>query len=66
MDGKLDIHYMYRKIRSHINIYSEVLMCREALLPYQESLRNMINSDSNDMQLCKFVRSKPFYVRLKN
>ena len=57
VDGKLDIHYMYRKIASHINRYSEVLMCREALLPYQESLRNMINSDSNDMQLCKFVKS---------
>ena len=42
VDGKLDIHYMYRKITSHINIYSEVLTCREALLPYQESLRNMI------------------------
>ena len=66
VDGKLDIHYMDRKITSHFNIYSEVLMCREALLPYQESLRNMINSDSNDMQLCKFVKSKPFYLRFKN
>ena len=35
---------MYRKVRSHINIYSEVLMCREALLVYQESLRTTINS----------------------
>ena len=34
IEGKLDVHHMYRKIRTHTNIYSEVLMCRKALLPY--------------------------------
>ena len=29
VDGKLDVHHMYRKIRTHRNIHSEVLMCRK-------------------------------------
>ena len=62
VDGKLDVHHMYRKIRTHTNIHSEVLMCRKALLPYQESLKTMINSKTNDIEFCKFVKSKPFYL----
>ena len=37
VDGKLDVHHMDRKIGGHTDVHSEVLMCRKALLPYQES-----------------------------
>ena len=66
VDGKLDVHHMYRKIRTHTNIHSEALMCRKALMPYKESLKKMRNSNSNDIEFCKFVKSKPFYLLLRD
>ena len=66
VDGKLDLHHMYRKIRTRTNIHSEFLMCRKELLPYQESLKTMINSNSNYIEFCKFVKLKPFYLRLRD
>ena len=41
MDGKLDMVHMYDIIISKINILSELLTMREALLPYQEYFLNM-------------------------
>ena len=65
IDGKLDTHYMYRKIRLKTNILSEMLICREALLPYQENLRAIQNLISQEEHHCKVTKSKPFYVRFK-
>ena len=60
------MHHMYRKIRTRTNIHSEVLMCRKELVPYQESLKTMINSNSNHIEFCKFVKLKPSYLRLRD
>ena len=42
------------------------MLCRQALLPYQETLRSLQNSDSTDQQTCNHTKSKPFYIMLKN
>ena len=65
IDGKLDTNVMYQKIRPKMNIVSELMLCRQALLPYQETLRSLQNSDSTDQQTCNHTKSKPFYIMLK-
>ena len=57
---------MYQKITQRRNILSEILMVREALLPYQETLRSLQNYNPACDQLCNLSKSKPFYVMLKN
>ena len=64
VDGKLNIDYIFQKIRLQANILTESLLCRDALLPYQNELRAMLESNSSDYQ-CKHTKSKPFYLRLK-
>ena len=66
IDGKLDTNVMYQKIRPKTNIASEIMLCRQALLPYQETLRSLQNSDSTDQQTCNHTKSKAFYIMLKN
>ena len=46
---------MYQKIRPKTNIVSEIMLCRQALLPYQETLRSLQNSDSTDQQVKTFL-----------
>ena len=41
VDGKLDTNFKYQQITQMRNILSEILMVREALLPYQETLRSL-------------------------
>ena len=66
VDGKLDTNFMYQKITQRRNILSEILMVREALLPYQETLRSLQNDNPACDQRCNLSKSKPFYVLLKN
>ena len=66
LDGKLDIDFMYQKIRQRRNILSEILIVREALLPYQETLRSLQNVNPTCDQLCNLSKSKPFHVMLRN
>ena len=57
---------MFQKIRQRRNILSEILIVREALLPYQETLRSIQNFNPTCDQLCNLSKSKPFYVMLRN
>ena len=66
VDGKLDTNFMFQIIRQRRNILSEILIVREALLPYQESLRSLQNFNPSCDQLCNLSKSKPFYVMLRN
>ena len=43
VDGKLDTDFIFRKIRLQTNILTEILLCRDALLPYQDELKPMLN-----------------------
>ena len=65
VDGKLDTDFIFRKIRLQTNILTEIFLCRDALLPYQDELKTMLNSNENENQ-CKHTKSKPFYLRLKH
>ena len=65
LDGKLDTDFIFRKIRLQTNILTEIFLCRDALLPYQDELKSMLNSNENENQ-CKHTKSKPFYLRLKH
>ena len=65
VDGKLDTDFIFRKIRLQTNILTEILLCRDALLPYQDELKSMLNSNKNENQF-KHTKSKPFYLRLKH
>ena len=65
VDGKLDTDFIFQKIRLQTNILTEILFCRDALLPYQNELRAMLESNLNDCQ-CLHTKSKPFYLRLKH
>ena len=51
---------MYQKIRQRRNILSEILIVREAQLPYQETLRFLQNVNPTCDQLCNLSNSKPF------
>ena len=64
VDGKLNIDYIFQKIRLQANILTESLLCGEALLPYQNELKAMLESNSSDYP-CKHTKSKPFYLKLK-
>ena len=67
VDGKVDTNFMYQKIRQRRNILSEILIVREALLPYQGTLRSLQNYNPACDQRCNLSTSKPFYVMmLKN
>ena len=66
LDGKLDTNFMYQKIKQRRNILSEILIVREALLPYQETLRSLQNVNPTCDQLCNLAKSKQFYVMLRN
>ena len=66
LNGKLGTNFMYQKIRQRRNILSEILIVREALLPYQETLRSQQNVNPTCDQLCNLSKSKPFYVMLRN
>ena len=57
---------MFQKIRQRRNILSEILIVREALLTYQETLRSLQNFNPTCDQLCNLSKSKPFYVMLRN
>ena len=62
---KLDTDFISRKIRLQTNILTEILLCRDALLPYQDELKSMLNSNGNENQF-KHTKSKPFHLRLKH
>ena len=41
IDGELDMNFMYDRIMYRSNIFLEILIVREALLPYKEHLKNV-------------------------
>ena len=66
VDGKLDMVHMYDIIISKINILSELLTMREALLPYQEYFLNMDCVHwVQGVSPFKPKKSKDFYVIFK-
>ena len=66
VDGKLDTNFIFQKIRLSRNIRSEILIVREALFPFRETLRSLQNFNPTCDQLCNLSKSKPFYVMLRN
>ena len=64
VDGKLNMDLMYDIIEHKGNIYSEILTIREALLPYQEYLKD----DDRVAYVLDFnpKRSKDFYIQFRN
>ena len=63
VDGKLNMDRMYDIIEHKGNIYTEILTVREALLPYQEYLKD----DDRFAYVLDFnpKRSKDFYIQLE-
>ena len=61
VDGKLDENFVLHKIRDSNNIWQEMFIVKNALLPYQEYLRNITTSTSVHPCL-KFRKSKEYYV----
>jgi len=67
IDGKLDVNYVIQKVRYSNNLWAEIYLVRNALLPYCDILRNFASyADSSSIQpnqkLCK---SKSFYTLFK-
>ena len=63
VDGKLDLIRMYDIIVFKSNILTELLTMREALLPYQEYLRNIDwVQDVQEPQQFKPKKSRDFYL----
>ena len=63
VDGKLDLMRMYDIIVFKSNILTELLTMREALLPYQEYLRNIDRvQDVQEPQQFKPKKSRDFYL----
>ena len=64
VDGKLNMDRMYDITEHKGNIYTEILTVREALLPYQEYLKD----DDRFAYVLDFnpKRSKDFYIQFRN
>ena len=59
-DGILDENYVYNHVRYKQNIYVEISLLKNALLPYRNALRNM--NQTNDVQHQELiVCSKQYY-----
>ena len=59
IDGKLDVNYMYHRIPCKENIYCELRLVRQALLPFQQQLT--LNQNHNKTISIPH-RAKGFYV----
>ena len=59
-DGKLDTDFIFRKIRLQTNLLTEIFLCRDALLPYQDELKSMLNS--NEMKINVSTQSLSFFI----
>ncbi len=74
IDGKLDEHYVYDKVKNKSNILVEIVMLKEALKPYRQMLGNhepvhnihvpIITFRNNEIFRFKNCKSKPFYRNL--
>ena len=64
IDGKLDVDFIFRKIRFTQNILAEICSVRDALVPHQNYLRNVANSLKGQVSLTQ--NSKAFYVLLRD
>ena len=67
VDGKLDEKYIYQKIGFSGNILREVFLVKNALLPYQNELRNISSDTITEAQnVYGFCKSKVLYSLLLN
>jgi len=62
VDGKLDVNYLFTKIRNKSNILTEIKLVQNAILPYVNELKNMsVNTvQQGDLPM----KSKFFYKRI--
>ena len=62
-DGILDVADTYQKIRYKQNVYCEIMIVKNALLPFRQSINHKKKKEiKND----KPLRSREFYKRLKH
>ena len=66
IDGELDMNFMYDRIMYRSNILMEILIVREALLPYKEYFRNTDRLPNMPVVNCKPKTAKEFYVVFRN
>ena len=64
--GELDMNFMYDRIMYRSNILMEILIVREALLPYKEYFRNIDRLPNMPVVNCKPKTAKEFYVVFRN
>ena len=60
IDGKLDENFVFRKIKYGNNLWQEIFILKNALLPYREYLCN-ITMLTLDPPCLKFRKSKDYY-----
>jgi len=65
VNGVLDVHYISQKLLYVNNIWPEIFLVKNALLPYREYLREVIDHTVNNHKTVIFSRSKEFYVVYK-
>jgi len=65
-NGVLDGSYVYKKVKKHTNIWSEIFLLQTALLPYREILRDIDNPTINNIPNVKFRTTKNFYNMFKD
>ena len=67
IDGKLDENYIYHKIGLSGGILREVFLLKNALLPFQNELKNVPNdSDDGAHNRYKICRSRDIYLLLRD
>ena len=66
IDGELDMNFMYDRIMYRSNIFLEILIVREALLPYKEHLKNVDVLPNVPVVSHKPKTSREFYVVFRN
>ena len=66
IDGELDMNFIYDRIMYRSNIVLEILIVREAVLPYKEYLPNIDRLPNVPVVKCKPKTKKECYVVFRN
>jgi len=61
IDGILDENFVHRSIGNKKNLWQEIFIVKNALLPYRDFLRNLAPSHI-EYPCLKFIKSKEYYV----
>ena len=64
LNGVLDETFVYRTVRNKQNIYAETLTVKHALLPYRNSIINILEDNDISTDTESYTKTKHFYNKL--